>query len=508
MKKRDSLLGATLTVSVLAALVKLLGFIREALIAAYYGATAETDAFFFAEGMPNTFFPAVGCSLALAFTSLYVQKSATEGAEKSDRYASRMLLASTLLGLVLGVLGMAASPFLVPLFAPGFSGGQRDLAVTLTRLIMGTVVLTVLQYMLSAILNSKKHFMPSQTAALSHNAAIIAIILLSHNRGMISLMAAVIAGMLIQVMVLFLCCRSQFTYTHGLTPFHADTRQLLRLALPILMGNSIVQLNSIVDKALGSTLPEGSLSALNYANNLTAFVISVFITSLATTLLPTLTAKAAEESEEFGRVLIRSIGSLSLVLIPVSCITFIDARDIVSTVYARGSFGQTAVSYTALALAWYAPMFTWAGIREILTRAFYAVQNTKVPMRNSAVGVGCNIIFSLLFVRWLGLAGIALGTTVSAFVTAVLLLLDAHKHFPVLRLRPLFLELGKQLLAGMVLAVSLLLFRRFIFFSQPAIRFTLDTVWGFSCYLLTLVLLGSGVLKPITTLIRSIVRRH
>ena len=176
MKKSNSLLGATLSVSLLAVFVKLLGFVREALIAAYYGATAETDAFFFAEGMPNTFFPAVGSSLALAFTSLYIQKRETKGEEISERYASRMICMSALLGVVLGVLGVAASPLLVPLFAPGFSGKQQELAIVLTRLIMGTVVLTVLQYMLSAVLNAKKHFMPAQIAALSHNMAIIAII--------------------------------------------------------------------------------------------------------------------------------------------------------------------------------------------------------------------------------------------------------------------------------------------------------------------------------------------
>ena len=502
MKKSNSLLSATLSVSLLAMLVKLLGFFREALIAAYYGATAETDAFFFAEGMPTTFFPAVSSGLALAFTSLYVQTLATEGKEKSDRYASRMLLASTLLGIFLGILGAVLSPVLVPLFAPGFSGGQRTLAVRLTRLIMGAFVLTMLQYMQSAILNSKKRFLPSQTAALSHNVVIVAIIvLLGRGRGMTFLMMSVIAGMLVQALVLLFCCRGQITCTHGLNPFHPDIWQLFRLAFPILLGNSIVQLNSIVDKALGSTLPEGSLSALNYANNLTAFVISVFITSLATTIYPTLAVKAAEGSKEFGKTLLESMGGLTLVLIPISCITFLDADDIVRMVYARGSFDQAAVSSTTLALAWYAPMFAFSGLRDILTRAFYAVQDTKTPMRNSVIGVACNIAFSLLFVRWLGLKGIALGTTVSAAVTAALLLSAAHRRLPGLNLRPFFLEIIKQLLAGTALAAALPLFRLFMPVPWPMARFAMDTVLGSACYLLVLAVFGSTELKTAARLI-------
>ncbi|WP_295764697.1 murein biosynthesis integral membrane protein MurJ [uncultured Oscillibacter sp.] len=492
MKKSDSLLGATLSVSLLAILVKSLGFFREALIAAYYGATAETDAFFFAEGMPTTFFPAVSSGLALAFASLYVQKAAEEGEEESDRYASRMLLASTLLGVFLGILGAALAPVLVPLFAPGFSGGQRALAVRLTRLIMGAFVLTMLQYMQSAILNSKKRFLPPQAAALAHNAVIVGIVvLLGRGRGMTFLMMAVIAGMLAQVLVLLSCCRGQIAYTRGLGPFHPDTWRLFRLALPILLGNSIVQLNSIVDKALGSTLPEGSLSALNYANDLTAFVISVFITSLATTIYPTLAAEAAEGSERFGETLLQGMGGLTLVLIPISCITSLDAGDIVSVVYARGSFDQAAVSSTALALAWYAPMFAFSGLRDILTRAFYAVQDTKTPMRNGAIGVGCNIISSLLFVRWLGLKGIALGTTVSAAVTAALLLSAAHRRLPGLDLRPFFLEAGRGSLAGAALSAVLRLFRRAVPVPWPMARFAMDTILGLACYSAILAALGS-----------------
>lgn len=509
MKKAESIAGAALAVSLLVILGKLLGFGREALIAAYYGATAETDAFFFAQGMPGTIFPAVCNSISTAFVSLYVKRMTEEGEGPGDRYASRMLLCTSLLGVALGLLGAALSPVLVPLFAPGFSGAQLTLAVYLTRLTMGAFVLTMLQYMLSAVLNSKKLFVGSQVAGLLYNTAIIAVtVLLGRGQSMTVLTLTVILGMLVQVAALVLCCRGHFIYTHGLTPFHSDTRRLLRMALPILLGNSVVQLNHIVDKALGSMLPEGSLSALSYANSLTTVVVSVFIISLSTVLYPTLTTDAAKGyMDRFGETLLQSIGVLSLLLIPISCITLLDAPDIVSAVYARGSFDQTAVSYTAVALACYAPMFFFSGIREVFSRAFFALQDTKTPMRNGAIGVGCNIVFSLVFVRWLGLAGIALGTTLSIAVIAGLLLRSAHKHLPELRLDRFFTSVGKQLLAGAVLMAALVAFRRAVSIPWPLLRFAADTAVGFLVYLLALLPLRCRELQSMMDLLRQKLRR-
>lgn len=505
MKKQTSLLHATLSVSVLAILCKLLGFAREALIAAYYGATAETDAFFFAHGMPSMIFPTVGTSFAMTFTSIYIKRTAEEGEVSGDRYASRMLAATSLLGILLGLVGIAVSPVLVPLLAPGFSGSQLTLAVHLTRLIMGAFVLNMLQYMLGAVLNSKKLFIGSQVAALLYNASIITVTaLLGQGQGMDTLMITMILGMAIQVFTLAGCCKGHFHYTLRTNPFHRDTRILVSMTLPVLLGNSVEQLNYIVDKALSSTLSEGALSALSYAKSLDAMVISVFVVSLSTVLYPTLTGDAAiGDMERYGATLLQSLSGLCLLLVPISCITVLSAGNIVEIVYARGRFNQSAVELTATALACYAPRFALVGIWEVLIRAFFAVQDTKTPMRNSAIGMGCNIVFSLIFVRWLGIAGIALGTVAAAVASAALLLWDAHRKLPALPLPLFFRNFGKQLLAGAVLSLSLLLFHRFVPIPWALLRFAADTLLGFFVYFLSLLALGSQDLRTFIGIFRK-----
>lgn len=276
-----------------------------------------------------------------------------------------------------------------------------------------------------------------------------------------------------------------------MSPIHPDTRQLIRLTLPILLGNSIVQINNIVDKALGSTLPEGSLSALSYGNTLSGIVINVLIVSLSTVLYPTLTSDAsAGDMETYGATLHRSLNVLSAILVPVTFITVLSAPNIVSIVYERGNFQQEAVAYTTIVLSCYAPMFVASGIREILTRGFFALQDSKTPMRNSAIGVGCNIVFSLVFVRWLGIAGIALGTSLSAYISAVLLFVSMHRRFPQLRLPAYCKKLLVQCLAGLVMAGVLVLFHRWYGFSSPLLQFAADTAVGAAVYFPLLFLTG------------------
>lgn len=499
-----SILKSAVMVSVLALLSKILGFGREALIAAYYGATAETDAFFFANGMPALIFPAVCNSISTAFTSLYVKRMTERGTTDGDLYASRMLLFTSLLGMFLSIAGVLLAPVLVPLLAPGFNHSQQFLAIHLARLSMGAFFLTMLQYMLSAVLNSKKHFVGAQLSSLFYNIVIIAAtVMFGSRQSMDVLMLSVIGGMALQVVMLAVCYRRCAHFTPLLNPIHPDTALLLKLSLPILLGNSVVQLNNIVDKALGSLLPEGSLSALNYANNLTGIVTGTIIISLSTVLYPSLTEQAAKgDTETFSQTLERSLGGLTAFMLPVSCITVLDASEIVTIVYARGSFDQTAVAYTAIALACYAPIFLFSGAREILARGFFAVQDTKTPMLNSAIGVACNAVFSIAFVWRLGIAGIALGTAVASAVIAVLMVVQARNRLS-FRIRPLLTALARQLLSGGVLVALLLIFHRYTAISSPLLRFAADTVLGFLLYGAALSALGGREVLDILNLVRK-----
>ena len=487
-----ALLRATVSVSAITILSKLLGFFRETLIAGYYGATAETDAFFFAQSMPGIL-GVVSGGVSTTFISLYTTRLVQESAVDADRYASRMALVSTILALGLSGVGIVLAPFLVPLFAPGFSGSQFTLAVSLTRLTMSSLVLTMLVSMFGAILNCKKRFVSPPLCGLLYSGTVIAAtVLLGRGRSMETLTLVVILGHFTHMAALALCSLRCFRPTFQLSPFHSDTAELLRMSLPIMLGNAASSLNAITDQVLGSLLPDGSLSALSYSRTLTGLVTSIFIASLSTVLYPSLATDAAnDDMESYGKRITQSLTVLCWLLIPISLLTLLDAGDIVSVVYAWGSFNQTAVSYTGVALAGYALIFLGTGIREILTRAFYSRQDTRTPMRNTLFSIGCNIVLSILLSWHLGLAGIALGTTISCTIAACLLLRDTKRKLPFVRLSAFFSRLWWQILAGAVMCAALAAFHQLVRpLSAPLWRFALDTLVGFAVYFPVSLLLG------------------
>lgn len=500
VKKSDSLLRAAFSVTLLVVVSKLMGFGREALIAAYFGTTAETDAFFFAQGMPSMLFPAVGNSLAFAFTSLYVHYSTRQGEESGDLLASRLLLFCGGLGMGLSVLGIFLAPVLVPLLAPGFTPEQFALATQLTRLSMGAFVLTILQCILGAIMNAKRFFIAAQVAGFVYNGYIIAITAaLGTGQDVYVLMMTVVAGMLLQVATMVLLSHRHFRFAlREPVRILPEARQLLRLAAPILLGNSVVQINNIVDKAISSTLPDGSLSALSYASTLNSLVIDIFVISLSTVLFPELTRDAASgDQDRFGHTLMRSLSGLTMLLIPISVISGVDAEEIVSVIFGRGSFDATSISLTGLVLMCYSPRFVFAGIREVLARAFFAMQDTKTPMVISTVGVGCNIVCSLLLAPVLGLMGVALGTVVSVFVIAVLLLRQARHRIEALPVGVFLHNLLRQLLAGAGMLLCLLLLRQFVSIPWPLLRLVVDGAVSVIVYLLLILFLCRKQLKQL-----------
>ncbi|MDM8534709.1 murein biosynthesis integral membrane protein MurJ [Clostridiaceae bacterium HSG29] len=502
--KGISIIKISFIVSIIIMAGKIFGFARDAVIAAYYGANWQTDAFFLAQSMPAMIFPAVCNSLSTAFISLYISRSIEKGEESGESFASRMLIATIFIAGTLSVLAIIFAPWIVPIFAPGFSVFQTTLAIHLTRLTMGAFVLTMAHYMISAILNSKKLFYGSQIAALGYNLTVIMITIgLGQNKDVDALTLTVIFGHFIQVIILIGFAWKHFDFTLRLNPFHNDSKLLIRLALPILFGNSIVQINNIVDKILASLLEAGAVSALSYSNSLNRFVTGIFIITLSTVIYPSLTASFANKDiKKFNSELLKSLAILPIVILPISIITTIYALDIVSIVYERGNFNVSATKLTATALMFYAGMYVFSSIQEVIIRAFYALKDTKTPMINGAIAVIANSIISVILVRIMGIGGIALGTTISTALASVILWVSLKRKLPDLNLRSLFPSIGKVLLSASIMIIILLASQQYLISFSALIRFLSVTFIGFIIYFGMLILLKCRELMAITNLIK------
>ncbi len=456
MKKKKSMLNISILVALITIVSKLLGFVREALIAAFFGATASTDALFFAQSMPEMIFPSVCNGISTAFISIYIAKKAHDERQGSD-YASRMVVFTLFIGVVLALFGTILAPILVQILAPGFSGEQIQLTTTLTRLTMSAFVLIMIQYMGIAILNSNKIFVKAHIIGLLQNVVIICVtFFMGRNQSMVELERTFILGQIIYILGLTaLVGKNKYLTRPSQWVVKSEIKEIVKLSLPILIGNAAIQINTIVDKMLGSTLPSGSVSALSYSHTLCNIVTGVFIASLSTVLYPTLADYIAKnEKERFASSLTESLNGLSLILIPISITVLACNREIVSFVFERGSFDAEASKFTSYALAFYSPMFVFFGIREVISRAFFSMKETKIPMINTSIGVAVNVCASIILSRYLGIGGIALGTSISSMVIALLFLYSLKKKANYISFKAFGKNLISQSIAGLVAFVS------------------------------------------------------
>lgn len=506
MNKKVSLLKASVIVTLIAIFGKFFGFARDAVIAAYYGANWQTDAFFFAQTMPAMLFPALGNSLSTAFVTMYISRTIDKGEKKGEAFASRILLVTLIISVILSILGIIFAPYIVPIFAPGFSEIQAELAVDLTRLTMSAFTLTMASYMFAAILNSKKLFYGSQVAAIGYNLTVIIITLgLGDNQDVQLLTISVILGHFIQVIILIVLLRKRFSFTPKLSPIHTDSKSFLKLAFPILLGNSIVQVNNIIDRALASLLENGAVSALSYSNSLNRLVTGVLITTLSTVVYPSLTTSLSDNNKKkFHHDLQGSLTLIPLIVLPISLLTIIYATEIVEIVYERGNFDSSSTKLTSTALAFYAGMYFFMSIQEIVTRAFYALKNSKTPMINAAIAVALNSVLSIYLAKLMGIGGIALGTTLSTFLASLILLLSLKKELPELNLKPMLKTFLKMSFASIFMVISLVFLKNYLDIYPSLVQFTVATLIGIAIYFISLIIMKT---QEVTVLLDNIIKK-
>lgn len=502
---KNHILKSALLISVMTIITKPLGFIREATIASLFGASSQTDAFFLAQNMPGLLFPAVCMSLSTSFLTIYVNKMVKSGEKEGDMFGNSAIIFNLIIAAILSLLAFIFSPILVNVFAPGFDEQTIILAIKLTRIVMAAFTLLMLQYMLNAILNGKGFYIGNQIAGVLYNLTIIITTIALGNRfGIIGLTLTFILGYIVQSIVLIIISKKKFKFIFPKKIINTDTKYMFKTAIPILIGNSVIQLNNIVDKRIASKLLEGSVSALSYSNTLNSFVISIIITSLSTVLYPTMSNYIANDDV---RGLTNSVSSsitiLTLSLMPISIITSIYSEIIVNIAYGRGNFDIQAIILTASVLKFYALSFLFVGIREVLTKLFYAYGDTKVPMVNGLISVGLNILFSIVLSKHMGISGIALGTTIALFISIILLIISVKRRIPQISILGYINNYYKIIIASVFLLISSILLKHLTFGMGELYRFSLVTTVGFFIYISALYVLKCDELITMINFIKQ-----
>lgn len=454
-------------------LSRVLGFIRDVLMAGIFGTGWFAQAFFVAFRIPNMFreLAAEGASNA-AFVPVFSQYLATKPRKEFWRLINTVFVAFVIVVTLIAVLGMVFSPFLVRLIAPGFMQAPEklNLTVDINRPLFSYLILISIATFAMGILHTFKSFFAPSFSPCIFNMVLITALIFADNSvsGIKKLIVAVIIAGILQIVIQL---PSLFRQGFKIRPFefqkkvfaHPGVRLIGRLLGPRIIGAAVYQLNILIDTIFASLsflVGQGAIAAIYYASRLIQFPLGLFGHSISNATLPTLSELAVKKKmKEFAETVEFSLTNILFVIIPASFGLFILSGPIIKIIFQRGQFDQYSVMITSVALTFYAIGLAGFAANKFLALCFNSLQNTITPVKINGLALIMNIAFNILFVVVLKtkIAGLAFASSLSATIAAFIMYNSLHKVVSQINSGKIRIQILKMLASGMFMALVILI---------------------------------------------------
>ena len=417
-------------------LSRILGLVRDLVFAHVFGASANTDAFFVAFKIPNFMrrLFAEG-AFSVAFVPVLSEYRAKRSFDELKAFVDRMsgTLGAVLLGVT--VLGVVGAPVLVTIFAPGFiaKGGEFDLAVDMLRLTFPYLFFISLVAFAGGILNAHNRFgVPAFTPVLLNISMISCALWLSPQMDtpiMALAWGVLIAGAIQFVFQIPFLSKLRLLPRPQIAPKDEGVRRVGKLMVPALFGVSVGQINLLLDTLIASLLTAGSISWLYYSDRLMEFPLGILGVALGTVILPSLSRKHAEDSpEDFSKTIDWALRWVLLLGLPAGIGLLVLAGPMNATLWYSAAFTAHDVEMATRSLMAYSLGLIGFILVKVLAPGFYARQDTKTPVRIAIIAMVSNMVLNIILVFPLAHAGLALATTLSAYLNAFLLFRALRKE--------------------------------------------------------------------------------
>jgi putative peptidoglycan lipid II flippase len=416
---------------------RLLGVVRELVIAGLFGATGVTDAFVAASTVPTMVYDLlIGGAISAALIPVF-SEYADDRPEDLGRVGSTVLNLAAIGFTVVVLLAVPFAPQLVTVLGVGFAPAVREQAIGLVRIILPAVVLLGLSGVTTALLYARRQFaLPALVVAVYNLSIIVAALLFSGSLSTMSLVLGVLLGALLQILLQAFGLRG-FRYSLILDLQHPGLRRIAKLYVPVAAGLVISQVGVLIDRNLASQVGEGSMAAMRFATTLVQFPLGLVATAVSFAVLPTLSrqadkgvqsptepqgAGAGTGATAYKTTLIQGLKMVLVLIVPASVGLAVLRVPLVQLLFQHGAFDAEATARTALAFLCYAPSIPFAAVDQVLIFAFYARKNTVTPVLVGIMGVGVYLAVALPLMPSLGMAGLVVANSAQWIAHALVLL--------------------------------------------------------------------------------------
>lgn len=450
---------ATTGAIIVTAIGKVLGFVRNAMLAALFGATSQTDAFYMAINIHTMFTDLAGTGITANIVPMRTQAISEDGKQRADQFTSTLLYLLLLLTSVVAIISFFAAPSIVKFIASDFTEPQKALTANMLRIFAPLMLVSGICLFLSSVLNAHHKYIQVHLAAIPLSLGWLIMPLLFHREwGIYAMTAGYVVGMVAQLFVLLPSLRGVYRIRRGITLKSDLVKKTLRMSMPVLGATVLGIVSSAVEKNLASGLEPGSLSGLSYAHQLASLLTNILIIPLTTTLLTVLSQRVTNKDHTgFKRDFLRMGSMLIVLLVPIVLIFVVCNEDIVRFVYQRGSFDEAAVGLTRQAFMFASLSLFFTGFKMMGNQCVYAIKKPSYALLAMCIGLMVQVVMDIILVKRLQAGGLALGAGISHAVMAMVYILLIRKQTGAIGMAKWVRDLGKVVLAAVPLAVSLIL---------------------------------------------------
>lgn len=488
---KNKVFKATIIVMAMTILSRIIGFGRDILAAYHFGANSSYDVYVASVAIPESVFMIIGLAISTTFIPILSEIKYSKSKEEMFRFSNNVINILSVLSIVIIILGLIFTKEIVNLFVPNFSPEQLELTIFLTRITLINVIFLCVNVCFLSILQVCEDFIIPSILGLFFNLPIILYLILFKDVSILGLTVANVLGNFFRIIIQIPSLYKQgFRFKLYINFKDEKIKNMMILLGPVVIGAGANSINMLVDKSIASGLTSGSMAALEYSQKIVQFANTAITTSIVSVVYPLMANKLnSGDRQGFLKYLTKSITTICLVLIPLAFGIVFLSKDIVSFIYERGKFDETAVMLTSMALFGYAIQLPFAGIRDILNSSLFSMKKTRVTTINGIIGVVVNIVLSIILSKYIGVLGIAVATSVSSLVIALLLLNSTRKIVGKLDVVELIIKISKIIISSCVMLIALYYTNKFLDINNTFLILSIDGLIGIIIYLIVCKLL-------------------
>jgi putative peptidoglycan lipid II flippase len=485
---------ATALISITSFLSYVIGLLRDRIIAVNFGTTSATDAYNASFIIPDFLFNIfIAGALAAAFLPVFTEYL-TKNKEEAYKIADTILTGGTILIGVLAFIAFIFMDKITPVIFSGINESMRSDITSMTRMMLLASLLFTVSNTLGNILMAYKHFLSYAISPILYNLGIIfGVIFLNDNFGIYSAAIGVIIGGILHCLIrIFDTLSTEYKYTPRADFSHPGFKKIIKLMIPQSISLICVQLNLYIFSVAGMQIIAGGLAAFNFARNIKSFPISLFGIAFATAVFPYLTAAVSNnDKEKYAHHVQETIQRILFFTIPSMVGMMILATPVVDLILSGGIFQEKSVELTSLLLFFFTISIPLESLTHILSRSFYALQNTLTPMFINIISTIYIAVTTFYLAPRFGIEWLAINTSIGFGLQVIILAILLRKHISAFKIKEFSLSFAKIILASGIMAIIIIILK------------PLESIMLVKLAHITRIIIGTAIFFIVANLIKS-----